>query len=224
MEKLKALLWFLFFVFNVLMFFQNFLKEVTSPDENKVDETLNGAKPKRRSGKIQNSGTLFKSEEPTENSNTKLTKTKTRMNSQAHKLSENKTKEANINWDIGALVEARDRSSDIPKYYKSKIIDKRESEVKIHFLGWNSRYDQWYAIESGDLKPCLEEIGDENLSVSDAKEFEIGTQIMVKWKKDGNFYPATIKRLVEKERKKFKSTFFNGISTNKERKKCKMPN
>ena len=52
-----------------------------------------------------------------------------------------------------------------------------------------------------------------------AKEFEIGTQIMVKWKKDGNFYPATIKRLVEKERKKFKSTFFNGISTNKERKK-----
>lgn len=121
----------------------------------------------------------------------------------------------NFEWKIGNLVEARDRKATQVTYYKSKIIAVRNNnEVKVHFLGWNSRYDQWYDIFSGDLKPCDEELNkvvDKVIEV-DVKEFEIGARVMAKWKMDENYYPATVKRLVEKDKKKYyEIVFYDGV-------------
>jgi hypothetical protein len=91
---------------------------------------------------------------------------------------------------------------------------RNDKEVKIHFLGWNSRYDQWYDIYSGDLKPCVDENSKntETESSADVNEFEIGARVMAKWKKDENYYPATVKRLVEKDKKKYyEIVFYDGV-------------
>lgn len=40
--------------------------------------------------------------------------------------------------------------------YPSKIveIDETAKSVKIHFEGWNSRYDEWVAMDSSKLRPA----------------------------------------------------------------------
>ncbi len=124
-------------------------------------------------------------------------------------------KKTSFEWSIGCIVEARDKKALKETFYKSKIIALRnDNEAKIHFLGWNSRYDQWYDIYSGDLKPCVDENSNtaETESTAGANEFEIGTRVMAKWKMDENYYPATVKRLVEKDKKKYyEILFYDGV-------------
>ena len=52
----------------------------------------------------------------------------------------------------GDICQAKDFANN---WYKSRIleVDEETNKVKVHFLGWNSRYDQWFDTFSNDLKP-----------------------------------------------------------------------
>lgn len=56
--------------------------------------------------------------------------------------------------------------------YKSKLveIDHKERKVKVHFEGWNARYDEWLPMDSERLRPLTGEKFSErpeNYSVGD---------------------------------------------------------
>jgi hypothetical protein len=104
-------------------------------------------------------------------------------------------------WNVGMLVEAKDASG---KWYKSRIveIDEEEKQVKVHYLGWNSRYDQWFNTEGEELKPVLISNQNENSSSEGPKQvveeqmdntnhFEPDTQVLAKWN-DNSYYPALV--------------------------------
>lgn len=115
----------------------------------------------------------------------------------------------------GNIVEAKDYAN---KWYKSRVLelDEESKQVLVHFLGWNSRYDQWFDLNSNDIKPFSQEkqkntsslntrstVSTSNASNSkktDEKsfKFEPGSDILAKWKLDNLFYSATILRNVHK--------------------------
>ena len=39
------------------------------------------------------------------------------------------------------------------KEYKYKVVDVKEGEVKVHYLGWNAGYDDWVSTE--EEKPSI---------------------------------------------------------------------
>ena len=49
---------------------------------------------------------------------------------------------------VGSLLQVKDFN----KWYPAKIIDREESRIKIHFHGWNSRFDRFIDISD---KSCL---------------------------------------------------------------------
>ena len=119
---------------------------------------------------------------------------------------------------VGSILEARDRNAPIAKYYKARIVEIRENkEAKIHFLGWNSRYDQWYDLFSVvDLKPCKADLKASKsaayASSTETARFEVGAKVMAMWKLDEVFYPAHVKRVVHKENKLFYDImFYDGV-------------
>ena len=108
-------------------------------------------------------------------------------------------------WRRGTIVEARDLHDN---WYKSRIIeaDEGNKRVKVHFFGWNSRYDQWFDISSSDVRPfgaMAKSQNNEKVSplVADLEEnvqqFNIGDVILAKWI-DNFDYPATVTRCMKK--------------------------
>jgi hypothetical protein len=126
----------------------------------------------------------------------------------------NKISQSNVNnldeikktWKRGTIVEARDLHDN---WYKSRIIeaDENNRRVKVHFFGWNSRYDQWFDINSSDLRPFKgvqdEEVKTEASSadiqpnMDEVVNFNTGDVILAKWI-DNFYYPATVLRVVNK--------------------------
>ena len=111
-------------------------------------------------------------------------------------------------WKIGTLVEARDLHDN---WYKSRIIEVDESNkrVKVHFFGWNSRYDQWFNLCSNDLRPIADatekieitapiaQIQVASTQAAESAKFNVGEKILAKWIDDYH-YPATVIRTVNK--------------------------
>lgn len=114
----------------------------------------------------------------------------------------------------GTLVEAKDFSN---TWYKSRIteIDTGKKRVKVHFLGWNSRYDQWFDLNGPDIKVIdtyqkthssikskkANVSVKQNLAVRDVSKsetYEIGAKVSAKWRFDDMFYPADVLRSVMK--------------------------
>ena len=58
-------------------------------------------------------------------------------------------------WKLGDWVEARDLNSSLDLWYKSKIVEVKSDQIKIHFHGWNTRFDAWYPAATNDLKPFV---------------------------------------------------------------------
>ena len=71
-------------------------------------------------------------DEQKQKENTKITR--------KSKSKKNEPEDVKPKWKEGILVEAKDESGN---WYKSRIIDidEEEKQIKVHFLGWNSRYD-----------------------------------------------------------------------------------
>ena len=115
------------------------------------------------------------------------------------KISSIDLNELKKSWKVGTLVEARDLHDN---WYKSRIIeiDEANKRVKVHFFGWNSRYDQWFNLFSNDLKPfnegslnsslesshtkssLTESVKQEDVTVDEPEEkFNVGDKILAKW-------------------------------------------
>lgn len=116
---------------------------------------------------------------------------------------------AKHNWKIGSILEARDAHMN---WYKARVIqlDEANSRVKIHYLGWNARYDQWLEVNSDAIRPLADEepekvapkveemVRDEVVKENEPSErFEIGSRVLAKWI-DNQFYAATVGRHVLK--------------------------
>lgn len=147
---------------------------------------------------------------PAPNNNNKNTEKK-----KTKPIADNKTKEEPTSssssqsaWKIGDLVEAKDASDN---WYKSRLvdIDEEEKQIKVHFLGWNSRYDQWFDMNGDDVRLFKRENTQANNTVSSTstntnkniksnemdetsiETMAIGSKVLAKWN-DESFYPATI--------------------------------
>jgi hypothetical protein len=109
-------------------------------------------------------------------------------------------------WKVGTLVEARDLHDN---WYKSRIIghDELNKRVKVHFFGWNSRYDQWFNLCSNDVRPLpsTETVPTVQATIIKKQEapeelnmkFNVGEKILAKWI-DSFHYPATVLRSLKK--------------------------
>jgi hypothetical protein len=74
---------------------------------------------------------------------------------------------------IGERAKAKDQNGD---WYTSRIVQVKDEEFKIHFIGYEDDEDVWVAPE--DLKPIK------------PVQYAIGTEVEVRWKK--KWYPATV--------------------------------
>jgi len=57
-------------------------------------------------------------------------------------------KEATKCWKVKDLIAVRDKNL----FYKAKILEIKSNQIKIHFIGWNSRYDKWFHNQDENLK------------------------------------------------------------------------
>jgi hypothetical protein len=61
---------------------------------------------------------------------------------------------AAANWRTalspGYAVRARDRSG---KWLEGKVVHAEGRRVRVHFLGWNAKYDEWFDKQSANLEP-----------------------------------------------------------------------
>ena len=195
---------------------------VPTPQPDESEKTPNN---KRKSSLSTNEPTTEQAQTPRMNTRTKK---KTEPNQTPKQESIKPTpapqEDLRLKWKVGSVVEARDVSNN---WYKSRIVelDKINNRAKIHFFGWNSRYDQWFGILSGDLRPTKgqsssnEEISTEITSLkpetsddsSHESKFPIGMQVLAKWIDDG-FYPARINRhLTKTEKFYYEVKFYDGV-------------
>ena len=105
-------------------------------------------------------------------------------------------------FNKGCLVEAKDFAN---VWYKSKVVefDEVNLRAKVHFLGWNSRYDQWFDINGGHVRP----IKDTSPAVAAAQP-EKPTPKHKSKKKDASLNPAPVDNnnidLIENQSLRFK--------------------
>jgi len=52
-------------------------------------------------------------------------------------------------FQIGNSIEVKEFDSN---WYRAKIVDINENNVKVHFIGWNKRFNKDYQINSSDLR------------------------------------------------------------------------
>lgn len=127
-------------------------------------------------------------------------------------------------WKVGTLVEARDLQDN---WYKSRIIqiDDTNKRCKVHFFGWNSRYDQWFDLYSNDLRPInnvesssiqanvsinapsldkSKSLNSSNNSedAQNSESFNVGDKVLAQWT-DKFYYGAIVTRIIEKNHLKY---------------------
>ena len=165
---------------------------------NKKSAINNNTNNKNRKNSLESEPTKEEPKATENNKNNKKSKTK-----------KNEPENIKPKWKEGIIVEAKDESGN---WYKSRIIDidEEDKQVKVHFLGWNSRYDQWFDMDGDDLRICasapdsnepqneIETTSSEtNNESSLSDKFEIGAQVLAKWN-DDSFYPAIVTRYITK--------------------------
>jgi hypothetical protein len=69
-------------------------------------------------------------------------------------------------YSVGDLVEAKDLKKNADIWYPAKVIEVQSDtkKVKIHFVGWNARYDSFYPIQFDVLRPVKKEEANKVLS------------------------------------------------------------
>ncbi len=107
------------------------------------------------------------------------------------------------NLRVGSVVRARDLQDN---WYKSRVIevDEINQRAKVHFFGWNSRYDQWFDINSNDLKEIPAKSTKQEVQMSTPStmleileydkitdRFDLNEKVSAKWT-DNYYYTANI--------------------------------
>ncbi|XP_053281856.1 PHD finger protein 20 [Pleuronectes platessa] len=97
-----------------------------------------------------------------------------------------------ITFEVGALLEARDRHKN---WYPATIekIDFDEERVQIHYRQWSRRHDEWFHWSSQYLRP-LERVSLRRLGLNpplSTPMFVSGMKVLACWT-DCRFYPAKI--------------------------------
>ena len=107
---------------------------------------------------------------------------------------------------IGQRLHAKDKRG---TWYAATVVDLRQhtKEVRVHFMGWHGRYDEWVPLSRGHLSPENPGEGrDGGGSDSDDDEYEVESilarrtvdgvvQYLVRWKgygaDDDTWEPST---------------------------------
>jgi hypothetical protein len=74
---------------------------------------------------------------------------------------------------VGLHLEAKDEG----KWYRAKVLDVREGEYYVHWIGFDDEWDRWVKVE-------------ETRAYEAEPKFEVATRVEVEW--DGTWYEATI--------------------------------
>lgn len=124
------------------------------------------------------------------------------------------SKLATLEWKLGDYCESCDHTK---SWYRCKIIQVEDNRVKVHFCGWNSRYDKWLEKNSNEIRP---EKKSPKIKTSTTKEqtaakkhdvLPCGTEVMAKWI-DETYYPAKITRFLTKNQLPYYEVkFYDGI-------------
>ncbi|RNA36988.1 PHD finger 20 1 isoform X3 [Brachionus plicatilis] len=117
-------------------------------------------------------------------------------------------------WKLGDYCESCDHTK---SWYRCKIIQVEEQRVKVHFCGWNSRYDTWLAKDSSKIraekKPAKTNTVESKEQVAARKHHTLpnGAQVMAKWI-DETYYPAKIARsLTKNQLPYYEVKFYDGV-------------
>lgn len=120
-----------------------------------------------------------------------------------------------IDWKLGDFGESCDHTKN---WYRCKIIQVEDSRVKVHFCGWNSRYDKWVDKNSKEIraekKSTKTKTPETNELLSAKKKHDIfpkDCQVMAKWI-DETYYPAKIIRsLTKNQLLYYEVKFYDGV-------------
>ncbi|CAF0916481.1 unnamed protein product [Brachionus calyciflorus] len=135
-----------------------------------------------------------------------------------------KSQKESVEWKLGDQCEACDQSKN---WFKCKIIQMDETRVKIHFCGWNSRYDKWIDKNSDEIRPEKKtKSKSDNLDELEKNHEKIpnGTFVMSKWI-DEAYYPAKVVRfLIKNEMPYYEVKFLDGVRKTIKFSNLRMPN
>ena len=53
--------------------------------------------------------------------------------------------EVSMSVNKGAILNVRDLKDD--NHYKCKVVQVKEGQIKIHYIGWSKNPDQWLSLE-----------------------------------------------------------------------------
>lgn len=81
-------------------------------------------------------------------------------------------------YQVGDLLEARDFKG---KWYAAEIVEGKGQRYKVHFNGWESKWDEW--VDDAQLRPIVK------------AKLSVGQPYEVVWQK--RWYPATLTQSVE---------------------------
>ncbi|XP_019961781.1 PHD finger protein 20-like [Paralichthys olivaceus] len=114
-----------------------------------------------------------------------------------------------ITFEVGALLEARDRHKN---WYPATIekIDFDEERILIHYRQWSRRHDEWFHWNSQYLRP-LERVSLRRLGLNPPLSqpmFVSGTKVLACWT-DCRFYPAKILRVNKDD--SYTVRFYDGV-------------
>ena len=73
-------------------------------------------------------------------------------------------------FNVGELVEAQDKAK--TGWYSAKVLEQSETGVKIHYMGWATRFDEVIRLDSGRLRREGEDSDDESEAEEEEEEEE----------------------------------------------------
>jgi hypothetical protein len=71
-----------------------------------------------------------------------------RISKKFQNISNISEKEETGGWKVKDLIAVRDKNT----VYKAKILEIKSNQIKIHYMGWNSRFDKWFHNQDQNLK------------------------------------------------------------------------
>lgn len=66
------------------------------------------------------------------------------------------------------------------KWYRAQITESNANQFKVHYVGYDASWDEWVTFDR--IRPF------------EPKHLDRGTEIEVRWNRDGKWYPATVQR------------------------------
>nr|XP_027198115.1 uncharacterized protein LOC113792427 [Dermatophagoides pteronyssinus] len=106
-------------------------------------------------------------------------------------ISEQLQKHNNCRWSLTEPLEACDIQGN---WYPAKIVEIKNDKVKIHFLRWKKRYDQWFCMDTDLIRPRSDTLNQSNsnqMMAQKSTKFDLNEEILARWT-DQKYYPARI--------------------------------